>query len=226
MIWFLLPLYGGWFWIISAVLIIWFSFLVFTDEPFGAFGILFLWIAVFFVLGDLWKLFAWMLENPVKVLLIVIMQFLLGFIWSISHWAITQYQDRSKYNTKKIDFLRSKGVITDETSSTDLEDMEIPDIYLAEWKRLCGYNPSSWSNYDSYTSNSLHHRRRFNSNKKRIANRILYWEVSLLLYLFGDFLAMCCRAIVEKMRKVYQNIEDSVWSGTERDFREVKTEEA
>lgn len=211
MIWFILPLFGTWFWILSIATLIIFISCVESEAPAGAFCTLLVWFVVFVLFGEAWKALTWIAEHPLQVGGTVLVYIIAGFFWGVIHWWWRQNKRRREYDDKRFTFLSNKGLLNG--NSTSHKSVKIPSTLLEEWRKFLGL---SWR-IQSYNEH-------FTENKKRIVNRMIYWPVSLGSYFFKDFLVELYMTVVHKTQAIFVGIEKRAWAGTEDDFRGANSE--
>lgn len=209
MVWFLIPMFGPWFWILSILTFIWIIGLVETEHPAGALSVIVGWVVVFTLIGEVGNVLQWVLGNPLRIGLYSGYYIVAGFVWGVIHWWWKQNKDRREYDERRFKFMSDKGLLNGQYH----KDVQIPDKFLGEWKQIA----SSLAYYNSG------YRVYFAENKKQIITRMVYWPISLMSYFFKDFLVEIYMMFLHKTRAIFEWIEKKAWSGTEDDFREAST---
>lgn len=194
MIWFIIPMFGPWFWILSILAFLWIIGLVETEHPRGAFSVIVGWIVIFTLIGELGHVIQWVLKNPFRVGLYSGYYIVAGFVWGVVHWWWKQNKDRREYDERRFKFMVGKGLLRGEgNTSLHHNDVQIPNEHLEAWKTITEHLDYSYLGYRVY----------FAQNKKRITNRMVYWPIGVVSYFFKDFLVEIFTVLLQKTRAIF-----------------------
>ena len=209
MVWLLIPTFGLWWWLVTFTL---FCIAVVVEEhdcPGGVLGILLGYLIFSTVFGEFGHGLAWIDDHKMRLLVYIAGYFACGFLWALFRFYWDQHKDRREYDQRRYDFLLSRKIIQ---AGADHKVVPIPDDLILEWQKASGVARYS-------TGGGL--RKYFEDQKTQIANRMMWWWLSLTAFLFSDIIREFYQLVLEKTRKLFMRIEKMVWRGTESDFREV-----
>lgn len=150
--------------------------------------ILFLGLNLLF--GDLVYLVRWGIGNPYTIGLIALTYIILGVIWGVFKWFLLCRNRLEEYQGFMDRWLSSKGYGRDDLKVKNIKD---------EWNKYLG---------NSYNIKS---KPKASDHKAQIISWMAYWPLSILAWIFHDFISSIFRYIYLTLKGSMDLISNWVW---------------
>jgi hypothetical protein len=208
-VWLILPMFSFWWVVLVFVFFVLTCVIIELDEephPTGAAWTLFFFCLLAALLSDMTHLVVWLFHHPGTLIFYGLLYVIFGFSYGVFRWWWDQTKALTKYDEMRAKFFKKCNLLSQEQvySST----ISIPDTHLAEWKLYV----------ERYRGGSTH--KTFLDCKGEITSRMSFWIFSLAAFVCKDFLAEISQRLLNRFRKIFIKIEESVWQKTIQDFRE------
>jgi len=143
--------------------------------------------------------FSSIIQNPIKSLLILLLYFFIGFVWSFVKWFMYVNKQALMIKIERTEFLKRHS---DKHCLTITLDTPIPEDLL-----------STWRHSKSYIRKPIVH-----ENKARISHWVIYWPISVIWSLLNDFIRKTIDIIVLKIKFVYEKITSNAFKTIEKEI--------
>ena len=201
------PMLGLWWWVLTLGFFGWLVFCEESDQPLGGLGVLALYVVVASLLGDFGAVLKWIAHiSWLYIVVGVPLYLIIGFCWGVFRYWWEQNLRVAKYNERKVEFLRSKGIRTAMTNT------EIPDEHLDAWASVIGL--------DGYFGDEF--RKFFQQQKKRVINWMSWWWLSMLSFFLKDFVLRFYSIVLNKTRVIFEGIDRRVWGKVDGDYARMQ----
>mgnify|MGYP007077387656 CR=1 FL=1 len=209
MFWLWLPFFGTWWWIFTIVALLIIIGLEEAEEPGGAFGVLVLYAIVLVFLGEFGKVLSWIGDNPWRTAGTVLAYFTLEVPWASFWWWWKQSEKHNEYKEKRRAYFVDRGICTMDAYT---DDMEIPDVHLADWQGK------------SYYRGNITLRAFWHEHKKALTCAMTWWPIHAGSFFFKDLLWNFWNRVLNAFHAIFDGIDKRVWGDVQSDFRQVESE--
>ena len=194
-------LWGFWWWILFAAIVIADIWFLEADNGTGAtFSLILFGLAMFFF-GN-WNPFPWMAANPLSTVGIVVGYFAAGTVWSVIKWYFHCLNVRDRYNEVKAEFFTEHGI----TGS------KIPMTLKKQWENQITWIRGLGSSKEIPPSAA--------KNKSTILMWMTHWPFSAVWTLLNDPIKRVFIWIYSYVAGALQTISNRLFASTIVEFDE------
>ena len=184
-----------WFWmLVVAEIVLLFMFMEY-ENGIGATASLLVVGALLQWCGDV-NIIAFVMENPLKIAVLISAYFALGGIWGVCKWWIFCRDRLEEYEEARSEFLAENGRAGEKS---------VPPELRKKWKEKL-------ESRCRYSSPSLAEAPRVRDHKGKVLRWMTFWWVSMVWSLINDFVKRGMKAIYNRISSFMQHISDSIFA--------------
>ncbi len=175
-----------WFWALVVLEIAFLTGLIAQRNLGGGFISLVVFVLLIQFLGDV-DIFQFVINNPVKTLVLVFSYFAIGTLWASFKWLLLVLDNVRKAKDYREKWLKKAG-----KKFEDLSHEEEVDFY----RKLKNDCPQA----------------RIADHKKEFFAWMAFWWISLAITICSDFVTRICKEIYNLIHKWLQGISNKIWT--------------